>query len=246
MYGSFVVKFKNIGEDLNIATPSLYFRELLSEKAGLGEEEYKVNVLRNPVSSCTIEGGEFFYLRVCYFREEGFLAASQELFKYMLLKLPLGQFEICRFNSGGKSNLWSKTYDAIKMGDRFILDFYTPLFIKFGDRFITEFDIYLLLKQLYRENKSLGKIDLKEIASKIKVNILRPRVSKVFFEKKFALGFSGEAEINLELLNYYEKESVKTLIKKGYFYGAGYRKEWGCGMYSVKNPITDNAAEVEE
>jgi hypothetical protein len=234
MIGSFVVKFKNMGEKLDIQLPAVYFKEFFLNEVKNLNDTFKINILKKRPNNCIIGEGENFYLRFSYFEDESFSRISQELFKYRLLKLPIKQFEVSGFVSKGDRNFWNKSYEDIEIEDSFILDFYTPLLIKFGNNFIMEFEIYLILNQLYKENSRFEKVEIKKISSKIKSNVLESKPQRVLLERNFGYGSKTKVMIDIGGLSYYEKEFVKELLAMGHFTGVGYKKDYGYGMYCIR------------
>lgn len=231
MYGSFVVKFKNLGDRLEIPFPSIYFKEFFLDNIKELSSCFKVNILKTRINNIEIETEEAFFLRISYFEEEAFIKLSQELFKYKLLKLPFFQFEILSFVS---KNKWNEKFDDINIEDQLILDFYTPYVAKFGDNFVTEFNAYLFLNSIYKEENIDNKFNLKKISNKIKIETLELFEKRVNFDANFGFGIKCIIKLDFSDLSYYDKEFIKNLIKIGYYKGSGYRKDLGYGMYLVK------------
>ncbi|MBN2837222.1 MAG: hypothetical protein JXM74_00525, partial [Fusobacteriaceae bacterium] len=136
MNGSFIVKFKNIGDNLEIDFSSIYFKEKFLEKIDNLSDNFKINILNKRPDNISIKKDEEFFLRISYFEEAIFTKLSQELFKYRLLKLPFFQFEVLSFVSKSR---WNKNFDEINIEDQVFIKFYTPYVSKFGDNFVTEF-----------------------------------------------------------------------------------------------------------
>lgn len=234
MYGSFVVKFRNIAEDIEIDFPSIYFRDLIENLYLISKNDFKINILKKRENSCIIKVDEEFFLRITYFNDEIFTKLSQELFKLKLIKLPFFNYHIVNFISSGDKNLWGKTYSDLVISDNFTIDFYTPLLTKFGDTFVTEFEPILFFNSIYKENQSLGKFNIKKIMKKLDFQVRDAGECKVKLNRNFGFGFKGKVDFYIDKLDYYEKEFIRDLIKTAYFTGVGYQKDLGYGMYNIK------------
>lgn len=231
MYGSFVVKFRNLGDKLEIPFPSIYFKEFFLDNIKELSECFKINILRTRINNIEIETEETFFLRISYFEEEAFIKLSQELFKYKLLKLPFFQFEISSFLSTSK---WNRNFNELIIEDQVTLDFYTPYVTKFGDNFVTEFNPYLFFNNICKDEKLSKETNLKKISNKIRIETLELIEKRVNFDINYGFGIKGLIKMDLSDLSYYDKEYIKNLIKIGYYKGAGYKKELGYGMYLIK------------
>lgn len=238
MNGSFVVKFKNIGDNLEIDFSSIYFKEKFLEKTDNLSDKFKINILNKRPDNIIIGKDEDFFLRISYFEDEIFTKLSQELFKHKLLKLPFSQFEVLSFVSKSK---WNKNIEEINIEDQVFINFYTPYVSKFGDNFLTEFNPYFFFNSIYKDENRDNELNLKKISNKIRFETLELLEKRVNFDINFGFGIKGIIRLDLSDLSYYDKEFIKTLLKIGYYKGVGYKKELGYGMYFIEENVYENS-----